>query len=331
MICDIIPGMRKSIFCILSVLSCIAAAPAHANWEYSGTYLGDGWYNDDGSRFVMSVRAGASFGVGKTKNNVGNLTPLYYMYPDGDPMPEAQCGGGTACEAKGLIPAGFADLGELPLTKDFESFSFAAGASLGWTIPNRPQWRLELGWDHIAESEYNASPFLEGETHLFGGNYTGPVLVSSGAVQSKVSTDIISLMAFYDFFDGLQKPTRQFIPYVGFGAGYADSKTTLSLSDPYGDLTGVYELFAYGELDEYQKLLQFKRSKYNSANVAGIIAAGVSYGITQTMFLDFGGRLMYIPKVKWKLSSVDDSRERDWFSVENMIYANIMLGLRFEF
>lgn len=324
--------MRKRIFCVLSVLSCIAAAPAYANWEYAGTYLGDGTYSDDGSRFAMAVRGGAAFGTGKAKNDVGSLSPLYYYHaPDGEPIPEIQCGGGKDCEADGYIPAGFADLGTLPLAKDFESFSFTAGASLGWTIPNRPQWRLELGWDHISESEYNASPFLEGETHLFGGYYDGAVLVSSGAVQSKVSTDIISVMALYDFFSGLQKPTRTFIPYIGVGAGYADSKTTLSLSDPYGDLSGVYELLAFGEQDDILKILQFKRSKYNSANIAGIFTAGVSYGITETMFLDFGGRLMYIPKVKWKLESTDGSRDRDWFSVENMIYANIMLGLRFEF
>lgn len=71
--------MRKNIFCILSVLSCFAAAPAFANWEYSGTYLGDGWYTDDGSRFVMSVRGGAALGFGSIKNEVGALTTEYYV------------------------------------------------------------------------------------------------------------------------------------------------------------------------------------------------------------------------------------------------------------
>ncbi len=69
--------MRKRIFCILSVLSCLVATPAAANWEYSGTYLGDGYYSDDGSRFVMSVRGGASFGFGSIKNEVGSLTTEY--------------------------------------------------------------------------------------------------------------------------------------------------------------------------------------------------------------------------------------------------------------
>lgn len=319
---------------LLPVLSCLMFGAARANWEYPGYYVGEGAYTDDGSRFIVSVRGGASVGMGTIKNEIGELTPLYYMSPDGSVIMSDlgyyQCTDRGQCAD--YIPAGYVNLGDLPATKDFESFGFAAGASLGWTIPNSPQWRIELGWDHISESEYNASPFIEGEAPLFGGSVSDvTAVISSGAVQSKVVTDIISVMAFYDFFDGIQKPTRTVIPYIGFGVGYADIKTTLQLSDPYGDLSGIYELLPYGVKEQDDSVIQFYRSELSSANIAGVLALGLSYGITENMFFDIGARVAYIPRIRWALSNEDASQYRDWFSAENAIYANIMLSLRFEF
>jgi len=325
--------MRKSLFGILSVLSCLAVMPANANWEYSGTYLGDGVYHDDGSRFVMSVRGGASLGFASIKNEVGSLTTEYYVNPaDGMVISAAYydaCVAGGGCA--GFAYAGIGDLADVSPAKDFSEFAFAAGASLGWTIPNRPQWRIEVGWDHVTEMEYNESPLFEGDLTLAGGDIEGIVITAqSGSAQSKVSTDIISAMAFYDFFDGMYKPLRKVIPYVGFGIGYADTETTLNLSDLYGDLSTSVDLQNFGEADDYG-VVQFYRSKTSSSNIAGVLAAGISYGVTESMFLDFGARVSYIPKIKWALENADNSRKRDWFSAENMIYANIMLGLRFEF
>lgn len=318
----------------MPVLSCLMFGAARANWEYPGYYVGEGAYTDDGSRFIVSVRGGAFVGMGTIKNEIGELTPLYYMSPDGSVIMSEL--GYYQCTDRGqcvdYIPAGYVNLGDLPATKDFESFGFAAGASLGWTIPNSPQWRIELGWDHISESEYNASPFIEGEAPLFGGSISDvTAVISSGAVQSKVVTDIISVMAFYDFFDGIQKPTRTVIPYIGFGVGYADIKTTLQLSDPYGDLSGIYELLPYGVKEQDDSVIQFYRSELSSANIAGVLALGLSYGITENMFFDIGARVAYIPRIRWALSNEDASQYRDWFSAENAIYANIMLSLRFEF
>lgn len=332
--CDIIRSMRSRNLFLLPFLSCMFFGAANANWEYQGYYVGDGAYEDDGSRFIVSVRGGASFGMGSIKNEIGELTPLYYMSPDGSTIMSElgyyQCTDRGQCED--YIAAGYVNLGSLPATQDYESFGFAAGASLGWTLPYTPQWRLELGWDHIAESEYSASPFIEGETPLFGGSVSNATaVISSGAVQSKVETDIISVMAFYDFYDGLQKPMRTAIPYVGFGVGYADIKTTLQLSDPYGDLSGIYELLPYGVKEQDDSVIQFYRSELSSGNVAGLLALGVSYGLTENMFFDIGARVAYIPRIRWALSNEDASQHRDWFSAENAIYANIMLSLRFEF
>lgn len=325
--------MRKRNICILSLLSWALCMPAMANWQYPGTYVGDGWYEDDGSRFVISARGGASFGMGKIQNDAGAIANEYFMSPDGTSVVSAtyyySCVDQGGCED--YVYAGYGDLNKLPATKDLETFSFVAGASIGWTIPNRPQWRIEAGYDHITKSEYNSSPMFEGDLTLEGGDASNiTIQAQSSTVNSKISSDVYSVMAFYDFFDGLQKPTRTFIPYIGFGAGYADTKTVLNLSDPYGDLSAQVELQQYGEVDDFG-VVQFYKSERNTANVAALLSAGVSYGISENMFMDFGARVMYIPKVKWELTNDSGSRHREWFSAENLIYANVMLGIRFEF
>ncbi len=322
----------KKIF-LLPVLMCLAAPGAHANWQYSGTYIGEGTYADDGSRFVISLRGGASYGMASIENDMGSLTSEYYYDPTtgivaSKPYYDACVLAGN-CD--GFLYAGVGDLSTLPADQDFSAFTFAAGASIGWTMPNRPQWRIELGWDHINESEYNASPLFDGDMTLSGGDPDGIVInAASGSVQSKVTTDIVSVMAFYDFFDGLYKPLQTFIPYIGLGVGYADTKTTMNLTDPYGELSADVDMQNFGDVDDYG-IIQFYRSKYTNSNIAGIAALGVSYGISETMFLDLGARVAYIPRIKWALTNQNDTRQRDWFSGKNLIYANIMLGLRFEF
>lgn len=333
--CDIMSKMRKRFLYILPILSCLMAPAARADWEYAGDYVGQGWYHDDGSRFTISVRGGASMGRASIKNEIGALGAEYYYSPTDGLVISASYYEACKQENGGVcgdyVYAGVGEVGTLSAKEDFDSFAFAAGASIGWTVPNRPQWRLELGWDHITESEYNVSPLFEGDLPLSGGVVEGIVITAqSGGVYSKVSTDIISVMAFYDFFDGMRKPTRTVIPYVGFGIGYADSTTTLNLTDLYGDLSTSVDLLNFGELDNYG-VVQFYRSENSSSNVAGLVSAGLSYGITDTLFLDFGARIAYVPKIKWALESKDGDRHRDWFSAESMIYTNIMLGIRFEF
>ena len=331
--------MRKSLFYAFGVLSCVAATPASANWQYPGTHLGDGWYEENGSRFTVSVRGGANYGFASIKNAVGPLGVEYYYNADNGVVISAAvydaCRRGEA-DCEGFSPdaftyAGVGETSALPAAKNFSEYAFAAGASLGWTIPYHPQWRLELGWDHYAQAEYNAAPLYEGDLTLTGGDVDGVVIhVQSGAIQSKVTTDVIGVMAFYDFYEGLQKPLNKTIPYLGFGLGYADTKTVLNLIDPYGDLSTSVDLQNFGVRDE-DGVLQFYRSENNSANIAISLAGGISYGITQTMFLDLGARVSYIPKIKWALENEDGTRTRDWISGENLIYASLMLGLRFEF
>lgn len=324
--------MRIRRFILLPLLSVFAVTGANAGWQYPGEYVGDGWYIDDGSRFTLSFRGGGSLGMATIKNDIGALTNEYYYNPTtGELITAAEYDNcGDVC-AGIFDSAGIANMADLPATKDFSHFSFAAGVSLGWIVSGFPQWRVEVGWDQITESEYNVSPLFDGDLALTGGNIDGIVLhLQSGSVQSKVTTDIISAMAFYDFFEGDQKPLRQAIPYVGFGIGYSNSKTVMNLSDLYGDLSTSIDLRNFGEPDEFG-IIQFYRSETHTSNVAGLVAVGLSYGINERMFIDVGARLAYIPRIKWALQNADGSRERDWFSAENMIYTNFMVGMRFEF
>ena len=195
---------------------------------------------------------------------------------------------------------------------------------------------MEAGYDYIAETDYNQIPLFEGDLNVSGGDIgDATVHVSSGGVTATISTDIFSAMAYYDFFDGIKKPTHEIIPYIGFGLGYASSRTTLKLSDIYGDLSTDSDLQNYGTPDA-DGVLQFTppsdKSKFpTSSNIAALAALGLSYGISEYTFLDFSARVMYIPKITWNLVSSDGSMHREWFAAENMIYTNLMLGVRFEF
>lgn len=327
--------MKYKIPFAVIIISALFAGNAHANWQYAGNYAKDGFYSDDGSRFVLSLRGGMAISSGSIKNEIGELSSDYYINSTSGVIISssayascAAAGGGTCT---GYTPAGTGNVGDLAAKNDFSTTSVATGFSLGWTIPNDPQWRVELGWDHILETEYNESPLFNGDLMLVGGAVDGMASdISSGGSYASVTTDVISAMFFYDFFDGIQKQSKELIPYIGFGVGYADSKTKLILSDLYGDLSLALDLQSYGVADDYN-ILQFYKSEKDNANIAGLLALGVSYGISDRMFLDLGVRFMYIPKITWTLSDSTDERHRDWFSANDIIYSNVMLGVRFEF
>lgn len=331
--------MRKKNLLFLTLLGILTAGNASAGWQYPGTYVGDGWYQDDGSRFVISARGGASFGMGTVKNKVGAIVTDYYVNSDMTMLaPSSQFIEERGDEIELVVPdgwyhAGYASLDSLPATKNLESFAFTAGVSLGVTMPNRPQWRIEAGWDQITESNYNSSPMFSGEVELVGsvdaayGNLVAGL--QSGSVDSQLTTDVFSIMAYYDFFDGLHKPMNKLVPYVGLGIGYASTDTILNMSDPFGDIAVQQDLAQYGEI--INNMILFYRSKYSSVNVASILSLGASYGISEQVFFDFGLRMMYLPEIKWALSNQDNTKHREMFSSENNIYINAVIGIRFEF
>lgn len=333
--------MRVSKSLFLSVLL-LVSMPAFAGWQYGGYRINDGYYNDDGSRFVIGFRGGVSFANAKMKNDVGNLDGYYYVNPTNSATVSLFYFEDQAdAEANGFTVFAVGDIGKLPVKKDFSKTAFAAGASVGFTVPYHPQWRLEVGYDYISETNYNQIPLFEGSMNLKGQDFVtgqgfnGMAHVYSSGVTSTISTDIISAMAYYDFFDGYKKQLNQIVPYIGFGLGYANSRTTLNLSDIYGDLSTNDDLDNYGTVGS-NHIIQFEspsdKSKYpTSSNIAVIGALGASYGITEYTFLDFSARVMYIPTVKWNLVNSDGSRHREWFSAEDMLYTNLMVGLRFEF
>ncbi|MCQ2582080.1 MAG: hypothetical protein MJ170_03845 [Alphaproteobacteria bacterium] len=317
----------------LLVLSAFTT-PVVANWQNADPRYTSS-YDDNGARFVVSARGGVAWGNAKIQNDIGALTAEYYYNPDTQTLITAAYCELIHCEdpGSGFKYAGYDALGNLPANENYSRVSFAAGASVGFTMPNAPQWRIEAGWDRISVAEYNVSPLFSGNLNLMDGKVGAlSVPAESGAVQSKVSTDIVSIMAYYDFFSGNQKQVGSFVPYIGLGLGYADSLTELQLSDIYGDLSDIQDLVIYGDAEgvPISPILFYKSSKRTS-NVAGLGALGISYGVTERVFLDFSARVMYIPEIKWKLTNIDNTREKDWFSAKNMIYTNLMLGIRFEF
>ena len=317
--------MRSRILYFITVLCGLYAGSALANWQYTGGYLYDTGYGDNGSRTTISLRGGASFAFSKIKNEVGSIIYSYCVDPEtGAVFPTDATG---SCNSyTGAEYAGTGSLGALG-AENLQEIGFSAGASIGWVLPNTPQWRLELGWDHFAKVDYNHSPLFSGDMSLSEGYSVHIPII--GGVQSTMSTDIISFMAFYDFFDGLQKPIREMIPYIGLGFGYADTQTIMNLFDPTGDLSEVEDLTNFGQLEG--GVIHFYPSTTNTTNVAGLAALGISFGIDENIFIDFGLRAAYLPRVKYTLVNSDDTRRMDWLSAKNLIYANVMLGLRVEF
>lgn len=313
---------------IFSLLMIMLYGTAFAGWQNDGYYMRDGYYTDDGSRFVLGFRGGISWANAKMKNEIGSLEAVYYKDPDSDFIITKVAYDNSTLTGYDYLGAG--DIGTLPVRKKFSKVAFTAGGAIGFTVPYHPQWRLEADYDHISEMNYNETPFLEGDIPL--SNIYGTAHVFSSGVTSTITTDIISVMAFHDFFEGKQKQLDTLIPYVGFGVGYAMSKTTLKLVDVYGDLSEDRDLQNYGDVGD-DKVIIFADPSLSeaptSSNIALVGSLGASYGISKYTFLDFNFRLMYVPKVTWQL--VNGPAHRDWFSAKDMIYSNFMVGLRFEF
>ena len=320
--------LKKSLFLTLCVLS---VAPAFAGWQYDGYYVDDSYYTEDDTKFVIGFRGGLSWANAKIKNEIGNLYGYYYVNETTGEVVSALAWE-AAGSPEGYYDAGYGDLSTLPAKEKFSKWAFTAGANIGFTVPYHPNWRLEAAYDHIAETDYNEIPLFDGDLNLSSGDV---VHVSSSGATSTISTDIISAMAYYDFFSDNKKPLNTIIPYIGLGVGYASSKTTLKLADIYGDLSTDSDLQNYGTADA-DGVIQFTppsdKSKFpTTENVAAIGALGFSYGITKYTFLDFGARVIYIPKITWNLVNSDATLHREWFSAKDMIYSDFTIGLRFEF
>ena len=225
---DIISNMRRGILYILSTCVALCSGVASANWQYSGEYTYDMSYYDNGGRTAVSLRGGASYAMSKMDNDVESIVYSFCVNSDGVfdfPGADGSC-------ADGFVYAGTGSLASLGMER-LSGLNFSAGVSLGWILPNNPQWRLELGWDTFSDVDYNKTPLFSGSIPLSEGYTIYGLTV--GGVQSTMATDIVSVMAFYDFFDGLYKPLNQMIPYIGIGVGYGDTKTVMSLFDPTGE------------------------------------------------------------------------------------------------
>ena len=323
--------MKKSVIGFSALFACLVTS-AHANWQYSNNYKRDSWAGDDGMRFILSVRGGAALGKASIQNDIGGLTGTYMVNSsNNDVVPLAWWNAQDSAVQALYDVQTYGSLGDLPPAQEYKEYAVMVGVSAGFTMPRYPQWRIEFGLDHISETDYNPNPLFDGMLPLAGGYY---VEAQSGGVQSTLSSDIYSIMAFHDFFDGLQKPLYEFIPYIGVGLGYGDTLTVLQLTDSYGELSSLYDLQNFGIVDS-SGIIQFHKAETHSSNLVPMLAGGFSYGIGDRMFLDAGVRLMYMNKIKWQLTNGENTtsaeKRRDWFSADKMLYVAGLVGLRVEF
>ncbi|MDR2685900.1 MAG: hypothetical protein LBB23_03975 [Rickettsiales bacterium] len=325
---------------MLGALVALGATNANANWSY----LQD---KDDGARFYISVKGGLaqSFG-GKTQDAMGDM--IYLFYPPEDLIPagtyaavlmtEKECreygnslvsNGGLA--ASGCYPLGYVPLGDI--TKQFEVRTLSTNLAAGFVLPNSPQVRMELSWDHLSESRYDTSPLftgVEGEFIIWDGtndpDIVPAVVPYSGSIASSVSSDIVMMMMYYDFFDGMSKPQKTIIPYIGAGFGLATSQVQMTL----GDSNGVF--YETGSFDPYfDSTNGFPPSSSSSQGLAVAGALGFSYGLVEHAFMDVGVKAIYANKINWTLINTDNGMEKNIISAGPMIYGIFNIGFRFEF
>ncbi|MCL1786115.1 MAG: hypothetical protein FWG39_03125 [Alphaproteobacteria bacterium] len=326
------------------------AFSANANWERYQP-----WY-DDGVRMTVSLRGGYAMGNGKIKNELGGMAEPYVEDNFGNPVPITLCQILPGeCPENPTFLGDAVILGDIPADKNYESRGFAGGASVGFTVPNRPQIRIEADWLHISKASFNAAPLFTGTVmpafiaewngstyDVVGASPSDMFDVGIGAVRTNMDSDVISAMIYYDFFEGVSKRPGTLVPYVGAGMGYASTRTVLELLDLYGNLSAQMPLEDFGAGGPNPDPLvtgtarEFYTSSNTSGNIAGTLTAGVAYGIMEGLFLDFSARLTYIPKVTYSLNneadtSATNSRTADIFSIESLMYTTFMAGLRFEF
>jgi hypothetical protein len=326
----------KRVFAFLFAL--FSAGSAWANWEYSGNSRA----GDDGGRMVVALRGGMAMPfVGNMKNDLGTFEGVYYTYFDSNNdftgyFFEPTCSG--AFPSGDCPVAGAVNIGDFPLTKKYDSYSWAGGVSVGMVAAGSPALRIELDWLHIAESDFNSTPLFFGVPEL---GYEGSVLpVASaswpvGSARTTVSTDVISAMFYYDIFIGKIKPMHSLIPYIGAGIGYATSTTLLAFVDSFGDFSADTSMWGFGE-DNGIGGIDFYTSETTAGNFAASAAFGFSYGMDEGLFFDLGIRGSFVPRIRWSLNNngsadATNYKERAIFSAENIIFASVYAGIRFEF
>lgn len=301
----------------MAIAAILTAGAANANWSY----IQDGY--DDGARFYVKVAGGMALSLGgDVSSNLGSVDLI------------AECTKGTtdACgffspyeghqQDATLYDYYGAGAIELNPSTNLEIQTWTTNIAMGFVMPRSSNVRLELSWDRISESSYNASPlFLTDETTTQG----FPVGKESVAsLTSKMSSDIVMAMFYYDFFDGATKRPFEFIPYVGAGLGFSSTKIKSSVSDG-GALATTWGLVEFVD----QTGGMFPSENYSSGLALGA-AVGFSYGLHEMAFLDIGAKIIMANGAEWNLTN-PAGNERALISTDNVIYGIVSAGLRFEF
>jgi hypothetical protein len=334
---------------LFAVILGISPVAANANWSYWEDY-------DDGARFYVRFAGGVAFGGALDMNNdmVGITTPeLAAGYAEDTANPGfadltkptgeiltldeyKKCVDEKNCASEAYASIGKLEFGKSPIKDSFSVATWTTNLGAGFVLPNS-HFRTEVSWDHISETKYSSSKLISDTVETTG--YIGNAMmvdVDLGSVTSKVSTDIVSLMFYYDMYDGLVKPAKTLIPYIGAGLGYANSTVNMSYIDS-GALrdTGLFcDFFSDGACGTTS--LATYQSETNNGGLAFGLAGGFSYGLSNIAFLDIGAKLMYADKIIWTLSNEGNSAatstvQQDIFSTSGTFYIMGTVGFRFEF
>ena len=143
---------------LVFILGSLFVAPAAANWEYGARS------SDDGGRLSVAFRGGISMPFASVQNDLGSITIGYWTDGANVYNGDHTCGGNAGCNYLGTV-----DLGKLPAAKDYDSFAWVGGASVGMIVGGSPNVRLELDWMHLAETNYNANPLFAGDVQMSPG------------------------------------------------------------------------------------------------------------------------------------------------------------------
>lgn len=321
---------------IALLLMILLPSSVYSNWSRP-------YRKDDGGRIYISAKIG---GVGvlasKMENELGKdfTSNFYVLEPTTDNFilvsEEVKLDKlDTVTVVSGPTPL---NLGESKPQEKLKSFTFYSSLALGFVIPEYQNWRTEFSWDHVAQFNYDPSPIFEQKYNYVDlNNILHEFDVPSGAMTTTNTIDLYMLNFYYDFYDSRIKRAGEWIPYIGFGIGYANIITKMQLDDLYGDfsMNSAISSYGYASTDaDTPNLTLFYESELQKGSLALAGMLGFSFGFTDSVFLDLGLKVSWIDKIHWALtntSTTTTTGSKNIIGSSSNFLTSGHVGLRLEF